>query len=70
MLACLESQDQKYDVYWSLHCIFYFTNANVCVQGQDGTKGDKGSPGSSGEPGLRGKDVSKSSVDVTVLCYF
>lgn len=42
-------------------------------QGQDGSKGDKGSPGSPGnpgEPGLRGKDVSKSSADVTAMCYF
>lgn len=43
------------------------------VQGQDGSKGDKGSPGSPGnpgEPGLRGKDVSKSSVDVPAMCFF
>lgn len=42
----------------------------VCVQGQDGSKGDKGSsgsPGNPGEPGLRGKDVSKSSADVTAM---
>lgn len=61
------------DVYWSLHCIFDSTNSDVCVQGQDGMKGDKGSPGSPGnpgEPGLRGKDVSKSAVDVTAMCYF
>lgn len=41
----------------------------VCllVQGQDGSKGEKGNlglPGNPGEPGLRGKDVSKSRVDV------
>lgn len=52
---------------------FYFTNTDVCIQGQDGSKGDKGSlgsPGNPGEPGLRGKDVSKSSADVTAMCYF
>lgn len=42
----------------------------VCllVQGQDGSKGEKGNLGllgNPGEPGLRGKDVSKSWVDVT-----
>lgn len=44
----------------------------MCVQGRDGAKGDKGSPGlpgNPGEPGLRGKDVSKSSVDVTAKCF-
>lgn len=40
----------------------------LLVQGQDGSKGDKGDLGISGDPGkpgLRGKDVSKSSADVT-----